>query len=59
MSPKLFAQRMMGIVGGIVQALPNSDNEFRVTVFNADTDEVLVDCGSGIFGLTDEKETEA
>jgi hypothetical protein len=50
---------MMGIVGGIVQALPNSDNEFRVTVFNADTDEVLVDCGSGIFGLTDEKETEA
>ena len=27
-------------------------------MFNADTDEVLVDRGSGIFGLTDEKETE-
>ena len=44
------------MVACIVQTLPNSDN---ATVFNADTDEVLVDCGSGIFGLADEKETGA
>jgi hypothetical protein len=47
----------MGMVACIVQTLPNS--EFKATAFNADADEVLVDCGSGIFGLTDEKETEA
>ena len=53
------SERVMGMVVCIVQTLPNSDNECKATVFNVEADEVLVDCGSGRFRLTDEKQAEA
>jgi hypothetical protein len=53
------SERAMGMVACIVQILSDSDNEFKATVFYADTDKVLVGCGSSIFGLADKRETEA